>query len=177
MISQPCRPSSGGHTEKAEGACPRCLSCDLDREQNSIHPTPGTPNVGRGTGWMTLAALCIVRAIELVGSFALPGSHGPFTRRLVSAGKSSYSAGTANCEKSPFCARNSDRRERTTRPFVVNCRRELRRDERDRAARTALGDPEVARSPLRAHPGSALWCTRAVAPSTPFFPPHLRAAR
>jgi hypothetical protein len=34
------------------------------------------------------------------------------------------------------------------------------RDERDQAPETAQGDPEVARSPLRAHPASALWCTQ-----------------
>jgi hypothetical protein len=106
----------------------------------------------------------------------VPGGHGPFTRGLVIAGESSYSAGTANCEKSSFFARNSDRRERTTRPFVVNYRRELTRDERDRAPRAAPGDLEVARSPLRAHTASALWCPKGRWPE-PSLLPHLRALR
>ena len=99
------------------------------------------------------------------------------SRRTWSAAFSSRSAETANREKSAFRARNFHCRERTSRPCVVNCQRDSMRDGRDRAAETAPGDPEVARSPLRAHPASALWCTTGVCPCTPFFLPHLRVAR
>jgi hypothetical protein len=49
--------------------------------------------------------------------------------------------------------------------------------QRDRAPETGSGDPEVARSPLLAHPASALWYIRAVALPLPFSLTHLRAAR
>jgi hypothetical protein len=45
-------------------------------------------------------------------------------------GEPSRSTGTANCKKSAFCARNSDRRGRTILARVVNYRREVQRDER-----------------------------------------------
>ena len=52
------------------------------------------------------------------------------------------------------------------------------RGERDRAPRNSTrAIPKVARSPLRAHRASALWCTRAVGPYAPFSVPHLRVAR
>ena len=100
------------------------------------------------------------------------------SRGRRSAAFSSRSAGTAKREKSASRARNFNCRERTVCLCVLYYQRGSMRDERDRAAETAPGDPEVVRSPLRAHPTNALGSTSALAPlPPPFSLPHLRVAR
>ena len=87
------------------------------------------------------------------------------SRRTSSAAFSSRSAGPANRENSAFRARKFNCRERTIRPGVIYYQRVP-------CAMSAIEPPKqhrpiatVARSPLRAHPASALWCTRGVWPA------------
>ena len=84
-----------------------------------------------------------------------------------SPAKSSRSAETSHCEKAAFFARNSGRRDRTILFYVVNSSGGDWRNVRDQVPASAPGDPEVVRSPLRAHPASALWCKQHIAQILP----------